>query len=292
MSKKFSSRKAAIDAVVKCLKNEVGYLEKATNKSLDSKTANAGKNNITKYWRDLNNWGLMGKPKGWAGGPDWSWCAGTQTWAFIKTFGKDAAKQMLLHIPFISCQTLGDKAKAKSQLKDSPKRGDLVLFWNGSRFHHVGYVYSVTDTVFKTIEGNTSSGSAVVPNGGGVHKKEYNIAAAKRAGHKFVRIKYACVIEKKPTPAAPAPKKDAGKTTATSASSKSKTYLTIATKTNPLKCREKASKTAAVVGKFAKGAKVELIKVGSKTGTWTKVTGTSTSGKKITGWCMSKYLKK
>lgn len=34
-------------------KNEVGYLEKASNSQLDSKTANAGKNNFTKYARDI-----------------------------------------------------------------------------------------------------------------------------------------------------------------------------------------------------------------------------------------------
>ena len=32
---------------------EVGYLEKASNSDLDSKTANAGYNNWTKYARDL-----------------------------------------------------------------------------------------------------------------------------------------------------------------------------------------------------------------------------------------------
>ena len=42
---------------------EVGYLEKASNASLDSKTANAGSNNWTKYgkWYGLN-------------GPEAYWC--------------------------------------------------------------------------------------------------------------------------------------------------------------------------------------------------------------------------
>lgn len=303
MAKTFPSRQDAINAVIKTLKNEVGYMEKKTNASLDSKKANAGRANITKYWRDLNNWGLMGKPKGWAGGTEWSWCACLQCWAFIKTFSKDMAKKMLLHLPFISCQTMADKAKKTDQLKSSPKKGDLILFWSGSRFHHVGFVYKVTSTTFYTFEGNTSSGSAVVPNGGMVCKKSYSIAAAKKAGHKFVRIKYAPAIKKEPVKAAVAPATTSSqKTTSTSSkpstatakttTTKKVTYLTVATKTNPLHCREKASKEAKSLGKFKKGTKVELIRVGSKTGKWTKVKGKAMSGKTITGWCMSKYLKK
>lgn len=292
MAKTYASREKAIDAVQKVLFAEDGYCEKRSNASLDSKTANAGSANITKYWRDLNNWGLMGQSKGWAGGSAWSWCAGLQSWAFITAFGKEAAKKILLHLPFISCDTLGKLAKKQGVLKSSPKRGDLILFWNGGRFHHVAFVYKVTSTTVYTIEGNTSSGSKVVPNGGQVCKKSYSISAAKKAGHKFVRIKYAPVIKKKvvepvkETIKPAAPKKES--TTAV----KKKTYLTVVTKTNPLNCRVKASTKADALGKFKKGQKVELIKVGSKTGTWTKVTGVATNGKKITGWCKSKYLKK
>lgn len=288
MAKTFPSRKASIDAVVKTLTAEVGYMEKKSNASLDSKTANAGKMNITKYWRDLNNWGLMGKSKGWAGGVDWSWCAALMSWAMITVFGKDAAKKMLMHLPFISCQTMGTHAKKAGQLKSSPKRGDLILFWSGSRYHHVGYVYKVTATTIYTIEGNTSSGSAVVPNGGMVCKKSYGLSAAKKAGHKFVRIKYAPAIKKEPEKKTTSTKTTSPKTS----TAKKVTYLTVATKTNPLRCREKASKEANSLGKFKKGSKVELIRVGSKTGKWTKVKGTAMSGKVITGWCMSKYLKK
>ena len=40
------------------LDNQVGYLEKRSNANLDSKTANAGYGNYTKYSRDVNNIGL------------------------------------------------------------------------------------------------------------------------------------------------------------------------------------------------------------------------------------------
>ena len=83
MGKTFASIKKAIEALTVIEKGEEGYLEKKTNASLDSKTANAGFNNYTKYWRDINNWKLLSFAKGWAGGVDWSWCAGLQTWCFV-----------------------------------------------------------------------------------------------------------------------------------------------------------------------------------------------------------------
>lgn len=43
--------------LIKTAEAEVGYLEKATNAQLDSKTANAGYNNYTKYARDHTLWG-------------------------------------------------------------------------------------------------------------------------------------------------------------------------------------------------------------------------------------------
>ena len=43
----------AINKVISLAKAEVGYLEKASNSNLESKTANVGYNNYTKYWRDI-----------------------------------------------------------------------------------------------------------------------------------------------------------------------------------------------------------------------------------------------
>ena len=43
----------AIEKVILIAKNEIGYLEKKSNSQLDSKTANAGSSNYTKYWRDI-----------------------------------------------------------------------------------------------------------------------------------------------------------------------------------------------------------------------------------------------
>ena len=48
---------SAIDKLIQIANAEVGYLEKSSNSQLDSKTANAGTANYTKYWRDIKQIG-------------------------------------------------------------------------------------------------------------------------------------------------------------------------------------------------------------------------------------------
>ena len=81
-----------ITKLINVAKAEVGYLEKKDNKSLDSKTANAGKGNFTKYARDLDNISgfYNGKKNGYA------WCDVFVDWCFVKSFGVDRAKELLL----------------------------------------------------------------------------------------------------------------------------------------------------------------------------------------------------
>ena len=280
MSTMYASTKKAIDALIAIEKAEEGYLEKKTNASLDSKTANAGYNNYTKYWRDINDWKLLSYSKGWAGGVDWSWCAGLQTWCFVKAFGLENAKKLLLHAPFISCQTMGEKAKAKKQLHTNPKVGDIVLFYNGSRFNHTGFVYKVDDTKFYTVEGNTSSSEKVVANGGGVFLKSYSIALSKTKGYKFFRPDYSLVVKKE--------EKESTKDTVKKSTEKVET-VTVSTDSSPLRCRKKPSSTADVVGKFKKGVKLTLLEKTNKS--YYKVKGKDIDGKTITGYCSAKYLK-
>ena len=80
------NKEKAIDALIACAENEVGYLEKKSNSQLDDKTANAGYNNYTKYWRDVY-------PQYQAQ----AWCAAFVSWCMMKTFGLDVAKKLLKH---------------------------------------------------------------------------------------------------------------------------------------------------------------------------------------------------
>ena len=163
----------AIDKLIQTADNEVGYLEKSSNSQLDDKTANAGMNNYTKYWRDIKN-EYQGQP----------WCAVFVTWCFTKTFGVDKAHQLLKHYPYVYCPTMSGLFK----LYANPKRGDIVIFNHNGVFTHTGIVTGVDGDYFTTVEGNTSAGSAVVANGGGVCRKEYYISNL--TGTKFCRPDY------------------------------------------------------------------------------------------------------
>ena len=68
---------------------EVGYIEKKSNKSLDSKTANKGSANYTKYNRDMK------KIRG-AGTVNDYWCANFVSWCFYKAYGKSTGKSLML----------------------------------------------------------------------------------------------------------------------------------------------------------------------------------------------------
>ena len=53
----------AVERLIRTARNEIGYLEKATNSQLDNKTANAGFNDWNKYARDLDKTNLYNGPK-------------------------------------------------------------------------------------------------------------------------------------------------------------------------------------------------------------------------------------
>jgi hypothetical protein len=148
----------AIEKVISIAKGEVGYLEKVSNYNLDSFTGNAGYNNYTKYWRDIYP-DYQGQP----------WCACFVTWIFVKAFGKDIAKKLLKHYPYVYCPTM----QGLFTLNANPKVGDIVIFKYGNQFTHTGLVISVDGDYFETIEGNTSSGNKIIANGGGVCQKGY-----------------------------------------------------------------------------------------------------------------------
>ena len=188
---KFKNAKTAINALIATAEAEVGYLEKKSNAKLDDKKANAGSKNYTKYWRDVK--------------PDFqgeSWCACFVSWCFMVTFGQDAAKKLLGHFPFVYCPTLAAKTTNKE-----PKRGSVILFWRSAknRYGHTGIVYDVDNTYVYTIEGNTSGGSEVIENGGGVHKKKYRLSSLD-SRTKYFMPNYALVVE--PSKADSEPKAD------------------------------------------------------------------------------------
>ena len=167
-----------INAVINIALAEVGYLEKATNANLDDKTANAGSNNYTKYWRDIYP-AYQGQP----------WCACFVTWVFVIAFGKAMAQKLLKHYPYVYCPTMADLFT----LNANPKVGDIVIFKHNGVFTHTGIVIKVSGDQFWTVEGNTSGGSTIIANGGGVCKKTY--FNSNLPGTKFITPDYSKVQE-------------------------------------------------------------------------------------------------
>ena len=157
---------ATYKALLNVAKGEVGYVEKKSNKSLDSKTANKGYNNYTKYNRDMK------KIRG-AGAINDYWCANFVSWCFYKAYGKTNGAKLMYgygnYVPYIYNHFKANKRTAKK-----PKKGDVIFFRNLS---HIGIVYKVEGGYVYTYEGNTSSG-AFNANGGAVCKKKYAIGSS------------------------------------------------------------------------------------------------------------------
>lgn len=222
----------AIDKLIQIAKNEVGYLEKASNSQLDSKTANAGENNYTKYWRDIKP-DYQGQP----------WCAAFVSWCMMKAFGLDTAKKLLKHWPYVYCLTMADLFT----LNSNPKAGDIVIFKHNGEFTHTGIVIKVSGNRFWTVEGNTSGGSTIIANGGGVCQKSYY--NSNLPGTKFCTPNYSLV-------------KNTASTSDSDVVKKQNTRAYIAQIKKDTKCYTKSNKNSPskLFPKLKKGAVVEVMK--------------------------------
>lgn len=173
-----------VEKLLTVARAEIGYLEKASNRYLDEKTANSGFNNWTKYARDLDSLGFYHARKN-----GYAWCAVFCDWCFTQAFGYKMALKM-------TGQNLGgygagctESVRYYKQIsrfyKSSPRPGDQIFFTNdgGKTFNHTGLVEKVKDGRVYTIEGNTSAAAGVVANGGAVAKKSYVLNYIKIGGY-------------------------------------------------------------------------------------------------------------
>ena len=227
-----SAMDKAIEKVILIAKNEIGYLEKKSNSQLDSKTANAGSNNYTKYWRDIKP-SYQGQP----------WCAAFVSWCFMEAFGQEKAKKLLKHWPYVYCPTLGNLFTRNA----NPKIGDIVIFYHNGTFTHTGIVTAVIGDRFYTIEGNTSGASGIIANGGGVCAKSY--LNSQMPGTKFCTPNYSLV-------------KNTTSVSDSDTTKKQNTRAYIAQIKKDTKCYTKSNKNSPskLFPKLKKGAVVEVMK--------------------------------
>lgn len=177
--------KCYASTVIKIFLDEVGYTEKSSNAYLYHKTANAGKNNYTKYGYEFDT-KYVGFYNGKKNGAPW--CDTSNDWCFVTAFGVEKAKELLCQ-PSKSlgagCGYSMNYYKKKGQFHKTAKKGDQIFFYNSSKtsIAHTGLVYKVDKTYVYTVEGNTSSASGVVANGGCVAKKKYKLNYSRIAGY-------------------------------------------------------------------------------------------------------------
>lgn len=165
-----------VEDVINIAVKEIGYLEKKSNNSLDDKTENAGSANWTKYGRDMCKiTGIYGTHA--------AWCDCFVDWCFVQAYGREEAEKMLGGFSAYTPTSAGYFKNMGKWHTISPKAGDVIFFKNAQRICHTGIVYKVDETTVYTIEGNTSGGSAVIPNGGGVCAKAYSLLNGAIAGY-------------------------------------------------------------------------------------------------------------
>ena len=179
---------------------ELGYLEKKSNKDLDSKTENAGSNNYTKYGRDMR---AACPELGDTFGVAYQWCQTFVDWCFLKAYGKGDAKKLLGGFTGYTPTGAGyfkNRGQYFARGAKQPKRGDVIYFHgtvDGTyRICHVGIVYKSDANTVYTIEGNTSDSADVIRNGGAVRKKSYALTNTRIDG--YGRPNYS---DPEPTPA-------------------------------------------------------------------------------------------
>lgn len=134
--------------------SEEGYIEKQSNKDLDSKTANKGNQNYTKYARDVNTAGLMGCQ----GQP---WCCTLQFWLEMQEFGVEEALKHwnMARSSYVgyNCFATYNAFKKAGKVGMTPKLGAVVIF----NFSHAGRVVKIYSKNgqkwWDCLEGNTSS---------------------------------------------------------------------------------------------------------------------------------------
>ena len=145
------------DDVISIALGEVGYMEKASDADLDSKTGNAGHNNYTKYARDL--W--QADPHFYQGPKQgYDWCAVFVDWCIYNACGWDSNYAQAVKYysgPYgAGCQYAAAYYKSAGAWFHDPEPGDQIFFGYNGNFQHTGLVEKVVDGVVYTIEGNSN----------------------------------------------------------------------------------------------------------------------------------------
>ncbi|MBE6548296.1 MAG: CHAP domain-containing protein, partial [Ruminococcaceae bacterium] len=172
--------------VVAVAMSQLGYQE--SDADGDFSGLNGGTSNFTEYNYNFGN----------VGGYGYYWCASFATWVFrqagMNTVGtglSNSARNHMDDAKYMWCEIGCHKwlthlnqygyfhASASRGGSYVPKSADLIFYSSdGSESGHVGIVVYSDGTNVYTVEGNTSSGSGLDANGGGVYYKSYPLSSS------------------------------------------------------------------------------------------------------------------
>ena len=131
------------DKIVKIALDEVGYIEKASDKDLDSKTLNPGTRDYTKYGK-------------WFGSNPGPWCVKFVCWVYNKAGCLNIIKKTAGCSTFLS---FFQKNKEFQKRNYIPQKADIIFInWQSKTTpDHVGIVIDVDDKRIYTVEGNRNN---------------------------------------------------------------------------------------------------------------------------------------
>ena len=179
--------------VVAIALSQLGYQEGASNGYFSGEVS--GRANYVEFSYNMGDLGLG------YGGSDYPWCASFVSWCLYQSHTTDQGTYSSLgrfHVgdykyiwKEISCSQWVRQLKGAGYYKYSkyeggsytPKYGDLVFFQNSSGVAHIGICLYVSGGRIYTIEGNTSDGSGLEANGGGVYFKNYSLSSSYLNGY-------------------------------------------------------------------------------------------------------------
>lgn len=144
--------------LIRVLRDEIGYKEKKSNADLDSKTANAGAGNFTKYARDLDAIRFFNGPK-----QGYAWCACLNCWAAVQIHGDGLTARAALYQPNAQynagagCTPQAQYFRENNAFFTYPLPGDWIFYGVAGDEEHTGTVIEVTDRAVITIEGNVGN---------------------------------------------------------------------------------------------------------------------------------------
>ena len=172
------------DAIAVAL-SQIGYQEGDSEDHFDGMTA--GNDNFTEYNYNFGSYGA-----GYGG--SYYWCAAFVSFSLyqgqchdlgkLKDWCRDHQGEEGYVWREISCQKWVEQLKQFRMFKSAPAYsgnyvptyGDLIFFTSNQKTSsHIGIVLYTDNTKVYTIEGNTSSGTGLDSNGGGVYFKSYDL---------------------------------------------------------------------------------------------------------------------